>query len=842
MPFGLRKSYLLPISASLRFSLLCLVLHFAHAQEPWSPAAGFYTLAGLTNTTASLSEHVGLQVTASRNPLPQSTIDLIAPNASVVFPNITPSIISSTYLKQITINSQPAVANRSVRVLPYAMGTILLPLNPNTRPLQVFDGPHLTGDSVQLEAYTIHGSSSLGPLYGRIQSLRLQRGYSVTLATNPDGTGASQCLVAQDADIELGLLPAMFVDSICFVRVFPWRWTAKKGIAGNIEQGLNVRWKYNWNLDQNSTTDLEYVPIRQTRWWPSLDQDWRMRGANTLLGFNEPDRPDQANLTVDEAIAAWPDLLRTGLRLGAPAVSDGGLNWLYSFMDAADAAGLRVDFVPVHYYRCVNPADPTAAANQMHTFLKDIHDRTGRPIWITEWNNGANWTSCGDPSFAQQDAAISAMVGMLEETPFVERYAPYNWVEEVRRLQWDDGSLTPAGTSYRDRSSALAYQQTAPDTGQLPYAEFRFNGETHDYSGAGHHALPSVPPRFSEGQSGLAIELDGIHDYLTLPPEMGSGNTFTFAAWVWWNGGPNNGQWQRIFDFGNDTTSYMFFTPSAASFQPRFAITTSGYNGEQRLNGRAFPLRRWTHVAVTLNRNLASLYINGSIVDSTTVSLRPSSFNPRNNYLGKSQFNADPLFNGKLDDVLISAQALRVDQIAALANDHPPDFTAPSFKLPPAYPGAPYATSIASLASDPDPEDNLSFRKLSGPAWASVTTDGLISGTPDTQSIGRTDLTLRVTDAAGRMAFSVLTIDVANDRLPQLLLIDHSEGSLRFGFAGVPGDTYSLQTSASLQPDALWTTLHSDVAGPEGVRTWEIPRPTNVVRRFYRVVTDLSLP
>jgi hypothetical protein len=72
-----------------------------------------------------------------------------------------------------------------------------------------------------------------------------------------------------------------------------------------------------------------------------------------------------------------------------------------------------------------------------------------RPLWVTEWNNGANWTGCADPSFAQQEAAVQAMIDMLETTPFVERYALYNWVEDVRRVKWDDGSLTAAGVRYR---------------------------------------------------------------------------------------------------------------------------------------------------------------------------------------------------------------------------------------------------------------------------------------------------------------------------------------------------------------------------------------------------------
>ncbi|MEV0408193.1 glycosyl hydrolase [Actinoallomurus sp. NPDC050550] len=46
-------------------------------------------------------------------------------------------------------------------------------------------------------------------------------------------------------------------------------------------------------------------------------------GGTTLLGFNEPDMAGQANMSVEQALALWPRLQATGMRLGAPAVAFG---------------------------------------------------------------------------------------------------------------------------------------------------------------------------------------------------------------------------------------------------------------------------------------------------------------------------------------------------------------------------------------------------------------------------------------------------------------------------------------------------------------------------------------
>ena len=50
-------------------------------------------------------------------------------------------------------------------------------------------------------------------------------------AQNETGSGPSKCYVAQDADMEVSVLPAEFDNSIRFVYVMPWRWVSKKGIA-----------------------------------------------------------------------------------------------------------------------------------------------------------------------------------------------------------------------------------------------------------------------------------------------------------------------------------------------------------------------------------------------------------------------------------------------------------------------------------------------------------------------------------------------------------------------------------------------------------------------------------
>jgi autotransporter-associated beta strand protein len=660
---------------SVRECLLAaaLLFPFVAAAQTLTITNGIQTYTALTNTTVTMSGQSELRVTAASDPIPGCVFHLNSPDAWFFLPGIRPSVVASTYLSQVRVNGANAVSGANVRVVGYAMGTVIIPHASSFQPLQVFTGTNFTGTSSYLSQYTAYADAGLGTMNNNISSFKLKRGYTATFAQNGNGTGLSKNFVAQDGDLNVSIIPAGLDNSVSFIRVFPWRWTAKKGIAGDIVQSLNLRWYYNWSLNQNSSFDLEYVPIRQNRWWPDLNQNWQARGASQLLGYNEPDRPDQANMSIGDAISAWPDLLATGLRVGAPAVSDGGRSsWLYPFIQQANAAGLRVDFVPVHYYWCYDPADPSGAATQMYNFLKATYDQVKRPLWVTEWNNGANWTPCADPSYAQQQACISAMVDMLEDTPFVERYALFNWVEDVRRLQWDDGSLTSAGTTYRDKSSAISYVQEGLPGGGRSLARFQFENDVLDSSGTGNNGIAVGIPGYTTGTNGQAIQLDGTNSYVVLPSNTANSAGFSFAAWVYWEGG---GNWQRIFDFGNDTTQYMFLTPSSGSGTLRFAIALNGPGSEQMLQTTVLPVGQWRHVAVALSNNTARLYVNGALAASSTgFSILPSQFSPRRNYLGKSQFKADPLFRGRLDEVILAHYALSAAEIAALQTNQPPVF------------------------------------------------------------------------------------------------------------------------------------------------------------------------
>ena len=194
----------------------------------------------------------------------------------------------------------------------------------------------------------------------------------------------------------------------------------KKGVVISLTdaQGLdkissmNPTWYYTWNERGFRGCPFPFVPMV---WGKRSAPPDAVLPDSPLLGFNEPDRPDQSNLTVQQALSLWPMLQATGRRLGSPATA-GKASKDDGWLDQFTKAGGTFDFVCLHWY----------APPNVDSFLKEVDAvwaKYQKPIWITEFAV-ADWSGKfpgGFPVDLVKHFMIDACAG-LESRPYVERY------------------------------------------------------------------------------------------------------------------------------------------------------------------------------------------------------------------------------------------------------------------------------------------------------------------------------------------------------------------------------------------------------------------------------------
>lgn len=196
-----------------------------------------------------------------------------------------------------------------------------------------------------------------------------------------------------------------------------------------------VSWYYNWGntapANLASNTSLEYVPMT----WNGAYNAEKIREyvkehpeTKYLLGFNEPNFSNQANMTPQAAAEAWPAVKaladELGLKLVAPAMNyspnppyNNPYDWMDEFIELVGEDAF--DFMAVHSY---------GGFGNTRDLATGFHDRYGKDIWVTEF---CHWPGENPNTYVAPATQIGTMVQTvtwMEKTDFIYRYA---WFKPV---------------------------------------------------------------------------------------------------------------------------------------------------------------------------------------------------------------------------------------------------------------------------------------------------------------------------------------------------------------------------------------------------------------------------
>jgi hypothetical protein len=176
-------------------------------------------------------------------------------------------------------------------------------------------------------------------------------------------------------------------------------------------------------------------------------------------------------------------------------------------------------------------------------------------------------------------------------------------------------------------------------------------------------------------QSGGELTLDGT-GYVDLPNGMISAlSDATFEAWFTHAGSVG---WERVFDFGESDegedaqgfgTSYIFYTPNNGEVARAAFLIPDGTEIQASAMG---VIGTVGSIAVVFDAGAGqmSYYQNGSLIEAAAVTGTLGDINDVNNWLGRSQFVADPGLVGTITEFRIYDEALSSAQLSYSYDAH----------------------------------------------------------------------------------------------------------------------------------------------------------------------------
>jgi enterochelin esterase-like enzyme/fibronectin type 3 domain-containing protein len=304
-------------------------------------------------------------------------------------------------------------------------------------------------------------------------------------------------------------------------------------------------------------------------------------------------------------------------------------------------------------YRWSNPVLPPTSLNALGVSASQINLGWNALTGATSYNVKRSLTNGG--SYTTIASGVTAT--NYQDTGLAGGTIHYYVVSAIVSGSETTNSAQATATTLSPTVGSLVHRYSFSETGGVSVAD-----------SVGGPVWAGTLPSGGTLSGGQLVLSAGSQQYVSLPAGIVSSlSNCTVMAWV--NLASASG-WSRIFDFGNDTNTYIFLTPqNGSSGTVQFALTTGGGGAEQQINGNSTLSTGALHqLAVTLNSGTGILYVDGAAAGTNSgMTINPSSMGSTvNNYLGKSQY-ADPYLDGSLDEFRIYNVALSSAEIAATA-------------------------------------------------------------------------------------------------------------------------------------------------------------------------------
>lgn len=227
-----------------------------------------------------------------------------------------------------------------------------------------------------------------------------------------------------------------------------------------------------------------------------------------------------------------------------------------------------------------------------------------------------------------------------------------------------------------DGFTEVYFQNASPSIGLEQfqfYTPFNWDGSSNiivefDFTNANTQDALSISGEDTESDKVLAsnktdryASCAGGGQYLELPDTTIVFNDgLSISAWVYYN---EFAHWSRIIDFGNGAgVDNIILANQGTSDDLNLSIRAGGSNIGMTVEN-VLETDQWMHIAATVGTDgTATIYINGEVVGTQAHQL-PDNIQRTRNYIGRSNWNNDAYFDGRIDDISMWNVALTQSEI-----------------------------------------------------------------------------------------------------------------------------------------------------------------------------------
>ena len=520
---------------------------------------------------------------------------------------------------------------------------------------------------------------------------------------------------------------------------------------------------------------------------------------------------------------AWLTVSPSGALSGIPTNSEVGANsFTVSVKDASNATAtatllinvINVNDAPVFATDPINESatEIVSFTGQLAASDVDLGDsitfaKVSGPAWMTVSTTGA---LTGTPGTGT--AGVNAFIVRVTDTSNASATATLNVTVASADLAGDpDGDGFTTGLE-------LALGTDAYSTASQPapiYAGLRAWWKLDETSGTtaddttGRLQDGSVTgATWTNGIVGNSLSFNGVDNGVLVGNSAALTGTmdFSLSAWVKVAPASTGGTILQQRETGssgyvgeymlnvntNGTVNFMVYGSGGYQFDLTSTATINDGN--------------WHLISGVRNGTAGTIYLDG--VTAASGSGTVQSLNALTVAIGYDFRDLNKRFNGLIDDVRIYSRAVSESEFNTLHDGSVPNaapaFASDSITISTSEDVA-YSGQLS--ASDPDYGDVLTFVKLSGPAWLSVSSSGALTGTPTNSNVGANAFTVRVTDPNGLTDDATLSVTVINVNDAPVFTVDP------INLAATEDSAFTGQLAAT-DADAGDSLTFSKVSGP----------------------------